>query len=213
MNRTEHWNRVYSQKADTDLSWYQPEATLSCSIIQQLGLQKDAAIIDIGGGGPSAFPVELTQLGYTHLTVLDISAEGLQRCRQRLGNQADAVTWVEADITRFAPTEPYDVWHDRAVFHFLTEARDQLAYRTALYQGVKAGGYAMIAAFAPDGPASCSGLNVMRWEPQALAELLGDEFVLTALSRENHQTPWGKPQAFTYCLFRRIKHSQPLTST
>ena len=133
----------------------------------------------------------------------------LRRCRQRLGDRADQVTWLEADITGFVPPQQYDLWHDRAVFHFLTELKDQQAYITALYRGVKAGGHAMIATFAPDGPPSCSGLDVVRWEPQALAERLGREFSLTASSRETHQTPWAKPQAFVYCLFRRALATKP----
>lgn len=212
MDRVKHWNQVYSQKADADLSWYQAGATLSLAMVTRLTLPKDAAIIDIGGGGPSAFAGELLDQGFTRLSVLDISAEALRRCRQRLADRADRVTWLEADITGFVPPQQYDLWHDRAVFHFLTEPKDQHVYVATLRRGVIPGGHAMIATFAPDGPLSCSGLDVVRWEPQALADALGREFALTETSRETHQTPWGKPQAFVYCLFRRagmVKPAEP----
>ena len=191
------------------MSWYQVGATLSLAMIKRLALPRDAAIIDIGGGGPSALVGELLDHGFTRLSVLDISAEALRRCRQRLGDRADQVTWLEADITGFVPPQQYDLWHDRAVFHFLTEPKDQQAYVTALRRGLKPAGHAMIATFTPDGPPSCSGLDVVRWEPQALAKALGRGFSLTASSRETHQTPWGKPQAFVYCLFHRAGTPEP----
>jgi len=209
MERAEHWNRVYTQKADTDLSWYQVEATLSLAILKQLALPTNAAIIDIGGGGPSALAGELLNHGFTRLTVLDVSAEALRRCRQRLDHRADQVMWLEADITGFVPPQQYDLWHDRAVLHFLTEPKDQRACVAALHRGLKPGGHAIIATFAPDAPPTCSGLDVVRWEPQALVEALGREFSLTESFRETHQTPRGKPQAFVYCLFRRAGTPQP----
>lgn len=203
MNRKEHWNQVYTQKPDTDLSWYQADATVSLAILEQLALPKDAAIIDVGGGGPSALTGELLDRGFTCLGVLDVAAAALLRCRQRLGKRAEQVTWLEADVTEFVPPRQYDLWHDRAVFHFLVNPDDRLAYIAALHRGLKPGGHAIIATFAPDGPTSCSDLDVVRWEPQALADALGGEFSLTESFRETHQTPWGKPQAFVYCLFRR----------
>lgn len=209
MDRAEHWNQVYAQKADADLSWYQAEATLSLTIVKRLALPKNAAIIDIGGGGPSALASELLDCGFTCLSVLDVSGAALRRCRQRLGDRANQVTWLEVDVTGFVPPQQYDLWHDRAVFHFLTEPKDQQTYVATLHRGLKPGGHAIIATFAPDGPPSCSGLDVVRWEPQALAEALGREFSLTESFRETHQTPWGKPQAFVYCLFRRAGTPEP----
>ncbi|NIA20383.1 MAG: metalloregulator ArsR/SmtB family transcription factor [Anaerolineaceae bacterium] len=208
-DRAEHWNQVYTQKADADLSWYQVEATPSLAILDQVPLPRNAAIIDIGGGGPSALVGELLDRGFTCLSVLDVSAAGLQRCRQRLGDRANRVTWLEADVTGFMPPQQYDLWHDRAVFHFLTELKDQQAYLAALHRGLKPGGYAIIATFAPDGPPSCSDLDVARWAPDAMAEAFGGAFTPIESFRETHQTPWGKPQAFVYCLFRRVGTPEP----
>ena len=201
--RAAYWDDVYAQKGDGELSWYQAQAGPSLAIVKHLALAKAATIIDIGGGGPSALAGDLLARGFTDVSVLDVSSAGLQRCRQRLGARAKRVTWLTADVTRFVPPQPYDLWHDRAVFHFLTAARDQRAYVRALRHGVKVGGHAVIAAFAPDGPPACSGLNVARWEPQALVALLRPAFTLTESCREVHRTPWGKPQAFVYYVFRR----------
>ena len=204
MDRAEHWNKVYTEKADTDLSWYQNMPTLSLTMLDRLGLGRDAAVIDVGGGGPSALAGELLDRGFTDLSVLDISAAALERCRQRLADRAGRVTWLEADITRFNPPRQYDLWHDRAVFHFLTDPEDRDAYVAAISRALKPGGHAIIATFAPDGPPKCSGLDVVRWGPTALAETLGGGFSLVECFRETHQTPWGKPQAFVYCLFQCI---------
>lgn len=212
IDRAEHWNRVYTQKSDTEMSWYQAEPTLSLEVLYRLALPKDAAIIDVGGGGPSALAGKLLDLGFTCLTVLDVSAVALQRWHQRLGDRANRVTLLQADITVFVPPQQYDLWHDRAVFHFLTEPKDQQAYVTALRRGLQPEGHAVIATFAPDGPPSCSGLDVVRWEPQALAKALGREFSLTQSFRQTHQTPWGNPQAFVYCLFRRAGTPGPAES-
>jgi trans-aconitate methyltransferase len=202
MDRADYWNNAYQAKSDEQLSWYQPQSTLSLQFIDQLKLPQNAAIIDIGGGGPSALASELLDHGFADLSILDVSNDALERCRQRLGKRAEQVTWFQTDITRFVPTQQYDLWHDRAVFHFLTEPADQIAYVAAMKQGIKPAGYAIIATFAPDGPAQCSGLDVMRWSSEALAHAVGDTFVPIASVHENHQTPWGKPQAFTFCLFQ-----------
>ena len=203
MDRAKHWNRVYTDKPDTDLSWYQAHPTLSLEILDRLALPQDAAIIDVGGGGPSAVVGELLDRGFTDVSVLDVSHAALARCRQRLGDRAERVTWLEADVTRFVPSRQYDLWHDRAVLHFLTDPADREAYVAAIRRGLRPGGHAIIATFALDGPPSCSDLDVVRWAPDALAEAFGSAFSLTDSFRETHQTPWGKPQAFVYCLLRR----------
>ncbi|MAX26307.1 MAG: SAM-dependent methyltransferase [Phycisphaeraceae bacterium] len=203
MDRADYWNNAYQAKSDEQLSWYQPQSTLSLQLIDSLKLPSSAAIMDVGGGGPSALAGELLDRGFAGLSILDVSHDALERCRQRLGKRADQVTWLHTDITHFIPTHQYDLWHDRAVFHFLTTPADQATYIAAMQQGVKPAGHAIIATFAPDGPMQCSGLDVMRWSAEALAHAVGHAFVLVASIRETHQTPWGKPQAFTYCLFQR----------
>ncbi len=202
MDRAGYWNKIYAEKGDRELSWFQEQSTFSLTVLDRLGLAKDAAIIDVGGGGPSALAGELLDRGFTDISVLDVSAAALRRCRQRLADRADCVTWLEADITRFVPQRQYDLWHDRAVFHFLTDPEDRSGYVAAMTRGLKPGGHAIIATFAPDGPPKCSGLDVVRWGPTALAETLGGVFSLMECFRETHQTPWGKPQAFVYCLFQ-----------
>ena len=138
------------------------------------------------------------------VSVLDVSAAALERCRQRLAARADRVTWMEADITRFVPPRQYDFWHDRAAFHFLTDTAERNAYVAVISRGLKPGGHAVIATFAPDGPLKCSGLDVVRYGPTALAETLGGGLSLMECLRETHQTPWGKPQVFAYCLFQHV---------
>ncbi|MCG3181831.1 MAG: hypothetical protein BIFFINMI_04266 [Phycisphaerae bacterium] len=202
MGRADHWNKVYTEKADKDLSWYQGRPTGSLAIMDRLGLSKDAAIIDVGGGGPSALVGTLLKRGFTDISVLDVSSAALERCRKRLAGRAKSVTWLESDVTRFVPPRQYDLWHDRAVFHFLTDSEDREAYVAAISRGLKPGAHAIIATFAPEGPPKCSGLDVVRWGPTALAETLAGGFSLVECLRETHRTPWGKPQAFAYCLFQ-----------
>lgn len=205
MNRTEHWDKVYAEQDPTRLSWFQRRPGASLQIINRLGLDKDAAVIDVGGGGPSALVGALLDEGFTNVSVMDVSRAALGRCQTRLGAHAAKVTWMQADVIRFsAPRHHYDLWHDRAVFHFLTDKDDQQAYVTVLGKALKPAGYAIIATFAADGPTQCSGLDVVRWDPLALARTLGEDFALVDHCREIHLTPWSKPQAFVYCLFQRL---------
>lgn len=171
-------------------------------MIGGLELSKDAPVIDVGGGGPSMLPGALLDRGFTDITVLDVSSAALERCREYLVERADSITWVNIDITMFKPSRPYVLWHDRATFHFLIDRDDQQTYVSALHQGLEPGGYAIIATFAADSPTQCSGLDVVRWDPVALAEPLGESFALIGQCGDLHQTPWGTRQAFVYCLFR-----------
>lgn len=209
MDRSQFWNAVYTEKADDDLSWHQAHSTFALRILDRIALPRESAILDVGGGGPSAFASDLLDRGYTEVSVLDVSRAALERCQKRLGERARRVTWLEADVTRFAPLRRYDFWHDRAAFHFLTATEDQQAYFAALAQGLKVGGWALLATFAPEGPPRCSGLEVCRWSPEALLRALGDAYVLEDSFRETHRTPWGVPQVFACGLFRRAKERCP----
>ncbi len=198
-----HWEAVHLSKPPSALSWYQTRPSQSLNYIKRAAHGSASRIIDVGGGVSNLVDHMLGE-GYTHLTVLDISGSALRLTRQRLGAQADLVSWVEADITRVVfPAGTYDVWHDRAVFHFLTDKRDQEKYMEVLRQALAPGGHAIIATFALDGPAKCSGLDVARYSPEGLAAQCGPGFALIDSARESHLTPAGARQQFVYCLFRK----------
>lgn len=200
--RKAHWDTVYDQKSEMQLSWHQEEAQLSLELAKLAGISPTSSAIDIGGG-TSRFAGTLLDLGLRDVTVLDLSQVALDAARQRLGQAGDAVSWITADITAWSPDRQYDFWHDRAVFHFLVDAKDRAAYLNSLAKGLDVGGHAMIATFAPDGPETCSGLPVARYSPEELADVLGERFALIAQRHHLHQTPWGKPQSFQFSLFRR----------
>jgi ubiquinone/menaquinone biosynthesis C-methylase UbiE len=201
----EHWNHIYRTRQVDEVSWYQAHPNSSLRLIRAAGVPKTAKIIDVGGGA-SRLVDELLADGYSELTVLDVSATALDATRERLGARASAVRWIEADITRvdFPPSE-YDVWHDRAVFHFLTSAKDRDAYVSAVLKAVKRGGHVIIATFAEDGPDHCSGLPVMRYSADALHCAFGASFELMAEEKEGHETPKGVIQQFVYCYCRKIE--------
>jgi len=197
-----HWEEVYTTKAETAVSWYQPHSARSLEWIMSAAPDHSAAIVDIGGGA-SRLVDDLIARGYTDLTVLDVAEAALAKSRDRLGHDAGKVDWVVADITTWRPPRIYDVWHDRAVFHFLTEPGQQAAYLSALKAGTAAGSTVVIATFALDGPEKCSGLPVQRYSPKTLSARLGPAFHLTGEAEETHETPWGSEQRFTYATFRR----------
>ncbi|MFA7429878.1 MAG: methyltransferase domain-containing protein [Rhodospirillaceae bacterium] len=201
-SRHDHWQTVYSTKSDTAVSWFQERPETSLELVTAGGLPLDARIIDVGGGA-SRLVDALLDAGYSALTVLDIAPAALDAARARLGARADAVQWVAADITAWSPTTPFDAWHDRAVFHFLTDAADRAAYRAALTAGIRRGGRVIIGTFAPDGPEKCSGLPVMRYTPELLAAELGDNFALLDARQEDHATPSGAIQHFQFSVFAR----------
>lgn len=203
MSRKEHWESVYSSKATDEVSWFQGRAERSMQFIEASGVPRDAAIIDVGGGA-SVLVDELLARRYTDITVLDLSAAALDAARQRMGKLATRVSWLEADITE-ASLEPeaFDLWHDRAVFHFLVSSEDRLKYVRNMRKAVKPGGHVIIATFAEDGPLKCSGLPVMRYSSTELASELGDGFTLIDDEKETHETPFGTTQRFTWCWFRR----------
>lgn len=198
----EHWEEVYRAKAVSEVSWYQPEAKVSLELVQRVAPNRESRIIDVGGGA-STLVDGLLELGYVAVTVLDLAGASLAVAQHRLGKRAEAVTWIESDVLT-APLRQgeYDIWHDRAVFHFLTKAKDRKRYVERTLEAVRPGGHAILATFALDGPPRCSGLDVVRYSPQTMQTELGDAFTLLDSVREEHRTPSGATQAFVYCVFR-----------
>lgn len=203
MQSKEHWERIYSTKATDAVSWYQAHADHSLRLIAATGVPHTASIIDVGGGA-STLVDDLLANDFQKITVLDLSAAALNSAKDRLGARAGSVTWLESDVTQVElPLHAYDVWHDRAVFHFLTDPEDRRAYVRGVLRSVKLGGHVIIATFAEDGPLRCSGLPVMRYTATALHAEFGDAFTLVAHERELHHTPFGTTQQFTYCYCRK----------
>lgn len=199
----DHWARVYAERDPTSVSWYQPEAEPSLRALDRFGASPSSGLIDVGGGA-STLVDALLQRGWRDVTVLDIAASALEAARARLGSKAEAVNWEVADITNWQPPRQYGVWHDRAVFHFLTDPHERDAYRRALLQGLAPGGLLIMATFAPEGPERCSGLPVQRYDAASLAAELGAEFQLLDGWRAMHSTPSGAEQAFSWAAFKRI---------
>lgn len=200
----EHWEKVYASKPADGVSWFQEHANRSINLIRATGAGKEAAIIDVGGGA-STLVDDLLADGYRALSVLDLSGAALAVARQRLGARADAVSWIEADVTSAElPPLGYDVWHDRAVFHFLTSAEERAAYVAAVLRAVKPGGHVIVATFAEDGPTRCSDLPVVRYDAASLHGEFGAPFALLRHEKEEHHTPGGKVQNFVYCFCRKI---------
>jgi len=195
-----HWDSIYKSKSDDQLSWTQAEPALSLSLIRNVC--PGGRVIDIGGGS-SLLADRLFDAGY-NVAVLDVSEEGLNRARKRLGARADRIQWIVADVTAAPDIGTFDLWHDRAVFHFLTEPADRAAYVATLSRTIPVGGHAIIATFALDGPERCNGLPVKRYDGQSLAKELGARFYLQKTVREMHLTPGGKAQSFQYSVFERI---------
>jgi ubiquinone/menaquinone biosynthesis C-methylase UbiE len=203
MELKDQWERVYSTKATNAVSWFQEHALCSLRFIGQTGVDKTASIIDVGGGA-STLVDDLLSEGFRNLSVLDLSKAALAAAQQRLGNRAASVQWIEADITKASlPEHSFDVWHDRAVFHFLTSPVDRGAYIKTVLRAVKPGGHVIVATFAEDGPTQCSGLPVMRYRADELHSEFGNEFMLVHHEKEAHRTPSGGIQQFVYCYCRR----------
>jgi SAM-dependent methyltransferase len=200
MSRKQHWESVYESKRDAEVSWTQAEPRLSLALIREVC--PPGRVIDVGGG-TSVLAERLLDCGYA-VAVLDISPAALARAKLRLGPRAEEIRFIVADVTATPDLGTFDVWHDRAVFHFLTEPADRAAYVALLLRTIPAGGDAVIATFAPDGPEKCSGLPVQRYDSQSLAAELGDGFDLLKGVSETHLTPWGKPQAFAYSVLKRV---------
>jgi len=202
MSAKSHWEHIYRTKRPDQVSWFEAEATLSLNLIELAAPSRDSSIIDVGGGA-SRLVDGLVARGYDRVTVLDLSQFALLEAQRRLSHLADSVAWrVEDILTADLPAASFDVWHDRAVFHFLTEAADRAQYVRQVRHAVRAHGHVLVATFAEDGPTRCSGLNVARYSADELHSEFGRDFRLVESRHQDHHTPWGTRQAFTYCLCR-----------
>lgn len=204
MESKEHWERVYSTKGEQDVSWFEVLPAISIEMLDAVGITRDTCVLDVGGGD-SRLIDHLAARGMNCLAVLDVSGAALRRAQARLGPAAAVPIWIEADIRADWALKPMDVWHDRAVFHFLAEPDDRARYLAHLRAVLKVNGSAIVATFAPDGPERCSGLPVARYSPASLARTLGSGFRLDDSRRHIHNTPWGSTQAFQYSRFCRVQ--------
>jgi SAM-dependent methyltransferase len=202
-NRRAHWQQVYTTKAEGEVSWFEDHPAVSLELIRATGVAKDAAIIDVGGGA-SRLVDALLREGYSAVTVLDLSEHALATAKARLGDRRDAVQWIAADVTNWTPATMFQVWHDRAAFHFLTEPVDRAAYVARVLRALGVGGHLIIGTFALDGPERCSGLPVVRYDAASLAATLGGGFELAETRPHEHLTPMGHVQRFQFSRFRRI---------
>jgi trans-aconitate methyltransferase len=200
--RQAHWRKVYKEKGEKQVSWFQEIPAISLELIHGVGAKPNSAIVDIGGGA-SRLVDDLVREGYRDLTVLDLSDDAIAIARSRLGERATLVKWIVTDVTEWEPSRQFDLWHDRAAFHFLTEATDRAAYLDRLMRAVRPGGHAIIATFAIDGPERCSGLPVRRYDATLLSAALGSAFALIGTRRQDHTTPTGGVQRFLFSVFRR----------
>jgi SAM-dependent methyltransferase len=203
VERQAHWENVYTTKGEKEVSWYEESPTISLDLIRSTGASISASIIDIGGGASRLVDALLDQ-GFEAVAVLDLSKKALATAKARLGAHGAAkVRWIVADVTTWEPSENYDVWHDRAAFHFLTEPKERVAYADRVFRAVRPGGHLIIGTFASDGPERCSGLPVVRHDAASLSGMLGSAFELMDYQRHAHQTPMGTTQRFQFSRFRR----------
>jgi SAM-dependent methyltransferase len=201
-DRTSHWNAAYAAKGETGVSWFEDVPRVSLALIRQVSDGPQTRLIDIGGGASRLVDALLLE-NWTQVSVLDISPAAIEAAMARLGAAAEQVSWIVDDVTRWQPRRIYDIWHDRAAFHFLTAPGDRAAYVERLRMALKPGGHAIIATFALDGPERCSGLEVLRYDPQGLAETIGSPFTLVHSLSHIHTTPWGTTQAFQFSVLKR----------
>jgi SAM-dependent methyltransferase len=207
MDRTEHWDRIYERRSPLEVSWYEPTPSISIRRVREAVAGGARSLLDIGGGA-STLVDEALELGLDRIAVLDISERALNTSRGRLGSSADQVEWIVGDVTAVDDVGMFDVWHDRAVFHFLTDHLDQERYVSLCERTVAPGGSAIMATFAPDGPEMCSGLPVQRYDPATLAERCGPRFELLDSERHTHMTPREVEQRFIYASFRRASEDR-----
>ena len=202
MDARSHWEKVYNSKPPDAVSWYRPHLEKSIEVIQRVAPDHSSSIIDIGGG-ESTLVDDLLNAGYTNISVLDVSPTSLEVTKQRLGRGAHRVHWIVGDITNAElPSRAYSVWHDRAVFHFLTAPNQRAAYVRQAAHSVRPGGYVLVSSFGPEGPTKCSGLEVVRYDADSLHSEFGAPFTLLESFKELHRTPSGTTQQFLYCLCR-----------
>jgi 2-polyprenyl-3-methyl-5-hydroxy-6-metoxy-1,4-benzoquinol methylase len=205
-DRQVHWENVYATKDENAVSWFQETPDISLDLVRATGVSASASIIDIGGGA-SRLADALLDKGFKTITVLDLSEKALAKSKARLGTKGAHVRWIVADITTWEPSQAYDVWHDRAALHFLTDPKDRAAYAERVSSAVRPGGHVIIGTFAPDGPERCSGLPVFRHDANSLSDILGTSFELVESRNHAHQTPMGTIQRFQFSRFRRLKYA------
>lgn len=201
-NRQTHWENIYTTKREDEVSWFQERPAISLELIKSVGATLHTSIIDVGGGELRLVDA-LLQDGFQDVTVLDISGAALAAAKARLGGKAAKATWIVSDVTAWQPSRHYELWHDRAAFHFLTDPADQAAYVKRLAEALAPGGHAIIGTFAVDGPERCSGLPIVRYDAESLAGVLGDPFTWLETRRHEHRTPSGAVQKFQFSVFRR----------
>lgn len=199
----EHWEDVWTRKKSNQVSWYQENPKTSIDLILSTNPGKNVKIIDVGGGD-SNLAFKLLELGFTNITVLDISAKALQRTKERLGKYADLVTWIESDIRKFDTSERYDIWHDRALLHFLISKEDLKNYVELTRKYVRKGGHLIVSAFSTNGPMMCSGLDIQQYSEESMKELFSDGFEHIKSFEQEHKTPFGVSQIFIYNVFKKI---------
>lgn len=200
--KKEHWEKVFSTKLETEVSWFQKKPETSIQLIQACKLPKDAKIIDIGGGD-SYLIDNLIELGYTNLYLLDISESAINRSKNRLGDNADKVTFIVSDVLGFVPTEKFDAWHDRASFHFLTNEEDILKYKTIVSNALSTNGNFVLGTFSIEGPLKCSGLDISQYSVESILDLFEEEFEMENCFTEDHETPFGTNQNFIFSHFKK----------
>jgi len=202
LDRQAHWEKIYTTKAMDEVSWFQPKPETSLEIILGFNLPKTAKIIDVGGG--DSFLVDhLLSLGFRDLTILDVSSSAIDRAKERLGEKAALVKWIVADAASFVPSESYDLWHDRAAFHFLTEEKEISHYVNTSNQFINTGGYLVIGTFSTDGPTKCSGIEIKQYSTNLLTTLFNGSFKQLDCAKVNHHTPFNTTQNFIFCSFQK----------
>lgn len=205
MSGREHWQNIYSRKAPGEVSWYRPHLDKSLELIRSRQLEPDVRIVDVGGGA-STLVDDLLDAGYRNVAVIDLADAALEVARERLGERAAWVDWIVGDVTtELLPERSVDFWHDRAVFHFLTQADARAAYLAQVIRAVQPGGHVLVATFGLDGPDECSGLPVARYDAPGIHAVFGDRFDKIGHASELHETPWGTIQSFVYCFCRRLE--------
>ena len=204
LERQAHWQNVYQTKDEQAVSWFQERPDISLDLIHAASIDTSASIIDIGGGASRLVDALISE-GFKTVAILDLSEKALAKSKARLGTKAEQVEWIVADVTKWQPSQTYDVWHDRAALHFLTDPMDRAAYVERVLKAVRASGHVIIGTFAPDGPERCSGLSVVRHDAATLGELLGPSFALVETRRHDHQTPSGVIQKFQFSRFQRAR--------
>lgn len=205
-NRKAHWENIYGSKSINEVSWYQPVPETSLDLLSDLNLSKDAKFIDVGGG--DSFLVDhLLDLGYSDLTVLDISEKAIERAKVRLGEKAEKINWIVSDSATFVPTVQYDVWHDRAAFHFLTDKQEIEHYINAVKKGLRPSGKLIVGTFSEDGPTKCSGIEITQYSESTLTQKFEPHFGKINCLMVDHQTPFNTTQNFIFCSFKKSEGS------